>query len=291
MSSRPLWAARAPQHACARGTTTRHPFLASTRIVARFTPRNHRSCTHPLSSATVPRSWPTGGVSRGRRRNKRGPFRGERADAFREREACERLHRRGEPQQLLPRERDVEPEPPEEPRPPRPQRLDLDARAFDHPSERHVRRTDVLAGPARETQIHEARERLVGFGPALGHRTHRRDPATGRRRLLAGHAVGGAVRQAQPARNACCQVRVGRSVEREPPPRSEFGRRTDEPHPVGHLAAERDAAVRLVAFGAHVTDARPRPAIQLGRTGRGPGRPRTPARAVVRSACSVGGPT
>ena len=66
------------------------------------------------------------------------------------------------------------------------------------------------------------------------------------------------MRQAQPARHAGRQVRVGRRVEREPPPRSEVGRRSDEPHPVGHLAAERDAAVRLVAFGAHVTDARPR---------------------------------
>ena len=257
MSSRPLWAARAPQHDLRSGDDHAPPV-----------PRQHpdRREVHPaepsiLHAAAQQRDGPAlladGRRLAGEAAEQRGPFRGERADAFREREARERLHRRGEPQQLLPRERDVEPEPPEEPRPSRPQRLDLDARAFDHPSERHVRGTDVLAGPARETQIHEARERLVGFGPALGHRTHRRDPATGRRRLLAGHAVGGAVRQAQPARHACCQVRVGRRVEREPPPRSEFGRRSDEPHPVGHLAAERDAAVRLVAFGAHVTDARP----------------------------------
>jgi len=33
------------------------------------------------------------------------------------------------------------------------------------------------------------------------------------------------------------------------------------------------------------------PAVQLGQTGRGPGRPRAPACAAVRSACSVGGPT
>ena len=188
----------------------------------------------------------------------RRTLRGDRADAFRECEACERLHRRGEPQQLLPRERYVEPEPPEEPRSPRPERLHLDARALHHPSERDVRGTDVLAGSAREAEIHEARERLVGFGEALGHRTHRRDPATRRRRLFPGHAVGGAVRQAQPARHAGCQVRVGRRVERESPPRSEVGRRSDEPHPVGHLAAERNAAVRMVALGAHVTDASPR---------------------------------
>ena len=106
-----------------------------------------------------------------------GSFRSEGPDPFREREARDRLYRRGEPQQLLPRERDVEPEPTQEPGPSRPERLHLDARALDHPAERHVRGTDVLARPARETQVHEARERLVGLRESLGHRTHRRDPA------------------------------------------------------------------------------------------------------------------
>ena len=63
----PLWAARAPQHVWSPGTTTRQPFLASTRIVARFTRRNQRSCTQPDRRATVPRSSPCGSVLRGSR--------------------------------------------------------------------------------------------------------------------------------------------------------------------------------------------------------------------------------
>jgi hypothetical protein len=66
------------------------------------------------------------------------------------------------------------------------------------------------------------------------------------------------VGQAQPARDAGRQVRVGRRVDREPPPRSEVGHRSDEPHPVGHLAAELNAALRPITLGVHATDVRPR---------------------------------
>ena len=71
MSSLPLCAASAPQQRCARGTTTRQPLRASTRIVARLTSWNHRSCTHPARTATVPRtSVPAAGsVTRGNRAN------------------------------------------------------------------------------------------------------------------------------------------------------------------------------------------------------------------------------
>ncbi len=166
VSSRPLWAARAPQHDL-RARDDHAPPV----------PRQHpdRREVHPaepsiLHAAAQQRDGPAL-LADGRRfareaAEQRGTLRGERADAFREREARERLHRRGEPQQLLPRQRDVEPEPPEEPRPSRPQRLHLDACTLDHPSERHVRRTDVLARAAGEAEIHEARERLVGFGRA-----------------------------------------------------------------------------------------------------------------------------
>ena len=71
-----MCAASAPQHVCARGTTTRQPFFASTRMVARFTRRNHRSCTQPESSATVPRGSPSASVTRGSRVNGSPPPRG-----------------------------------------------------------------------------------------------------------------------------------------------------------------------------------------------------------------------
>ena len=61
-ASRPLCAGRAPQHAWPRGTVTRQPVRVSTRIVARFTSWNQRSCTQPDSRATVPRTaTPAGG--------------------------------------------------------------------------------------------------------------------------------------------------------------------------------------------------------------------------------------
>ncbi len=70
--SLPLWAGRAPQHCCARGIVTVQPLRASTRALARFTSRNHRSCTQPVSRATEPRrSTPSGGsVTAGIRRNR-----------------------------------------------------------------------------------------------------------------------------------------------------------------------------------------------------------------------------
>jgi hypothetical protein len=150
----------------------------------------------------------------------------------------------GRERNLLPRQRDIEPSI-AKPRPARSQGFDLSARSLDHPAERHVRRAHVLARAAREAEVHEARERLVGVGQPLGDRTHRRDPAPGGRRLFAGDPVGGAVGQAQPARDAGGQVLVGRRVEREPPPGFVIRVPADEPDAGRHVAAQDDVQGRL----------------------------------------------
>jgi hypothetical protein len=50
--SRPAWISSAPQQLCSGGTSTSHPWAASTRAVARLTCAKNASCTHPVSMAT-----------------------------------------------------------------------------------------------------------------------------------------------------------------------------------------------------------------------------------------------
>ena len=218
VSSRPLCACSAPQQRWARGTITRQPHRVSTRIVARFTSWNQRSCTHPDSRATVPRtSVPPGGVrSAGSRRNGAAP-RGTRARTRRGMNArasgCSRAATAAAPGAAERR---------------RARAIGARARracggarsrcsrGFHHATERHVRRADVLAGAADEASIHERRERVVDLGPAVGDRAHRGDPASGRRRFVAGEPVGGAVGQAQAARDAGVEVGVDRVVGADP---------------------------------------------------------------------------
>ena len=155
--SRPLCACSAPQHRWARGTSTRQPLRASTRIVARFTSRNQRSWTQPLIRATVPRvATPAGGsVTRGSRREpfasaagrSRAIRRGRNGRAIGWMTAAG--HRsfglgsstsRPAPRAARARRR--------------PARLDLDARRLHHPAEGRVRRTDVLARATNQAQVH-----------------------------------------------------------------------------------------------------------------------------------------
>ena len=78
----------------------------------------------------------------------------------------------------------------------------------------HRRRARRLARPALHTGLHEPGEGGVD-GRALIDSPHGRDPPPGRQALLAGHPVGRAVGQAQPAGHAGGQI-VGVDAERPP---------------------------------------------------------------------------
>ena len=251
MSSLPLCAASAPQQRCARGTTTRQPLRARTRIVARLTSWNHRSCTHPERTATVPRtSVPAGGLREPRQpRERRRPAWRERAHPARQERPGDGLEERGGPKERGMRQHDVQSEPPEEPRAAGAERFHLDARALHHPAERHVRRADVLACTAHQAQVHEPGERVVDDGRALGDRPHGRDPSARRRRLLAGQPVRRTVGEAQATRDTRGQVGIGRRIGADPSGlRARL--RPDEPESLGQLGTQGQGLV--VAVGQHV---------------------------------------
>ena len=208
---RPLWAASAPQQAWSRGTITRHPVAASTRIVARFTSWNQRSCAQPERSATVPRaSHARRGLGDPRKVRERTAVRGdERPHPRRHKRTCDRLQERRRPHEERMRQHPVEPDPAYEPRPPRPGRFHLRACPFHHAAEGHVRGTHVLARAAHQTCVHEAGERVVDLGQPLGDGAHRGDPPARRGALLSRQPVGRAMGEAQPARHARVEIASG----------------------------------------------------------------------------------
>ncbi len=160
------------------------------------------------------------------------------ADVAGQEGASERLEGRRRPDERRMGEHPVEPEPPNQARTPRSRRLHLLACGLHHPAERDVRRTHVLARPTHEAGVHQFGEPAVGFGGRLVDRSHRGDPSPGGLLLLAGQSVGGAVGEAETARDAGGEVGVGRRVASASPCGRRVERGPHETHPVGELGPE-----------------------------------------------------
>ena len=167
-----------------------------------------------------------------------------RPDAARQHRTDDRLQHRRQPDHRRVRQQPVESEPVCEPRAASACGLDLLARRLHHAAEGDVRRTDVLAGATHEAAVHEVRERRLDLR-ARRHRSHGGDPSSRRGRFLAGQPVGRAVRQAEPARDACRQIVGGGGVSAGTPPGCAERRRPEEAGALGQVGAERRRGVGI----------------------------------------------
>ena len=206
-------------------TTTRHPFRASTRIVARFTDRNQRSWMHPARIATVPRAGPAGSVTRGRGRRSSAQVdaRNEALEPRREERPHEWIaadssvisrpwsRTTSRPTYRAARDRNG-----------RPGEACAFAASINRPYGTWDGHTSSQARHPRQRSMNLANVVSTPAAPSLMAR-HCPDPAARGGRLVAGQTEGRAMRQAQSAADAGEDVMIrgagGRSASAGPRPR------------------------------------------------------------------------